>query len=427
MKLVEKIDYAKIVSIILDSSERVFLSMPGIHDEVAEALIRKSREINIKVLIDNSEDTIRNGMGDVEGIEKLLQNQIEVLQSDGNMISFIIFDNEGYFLFPQSKIFLQDPVGSNAFKLDPLTIKLLVDEFFSLNDKIKFEDDFDKTALLGDTLQYLRDRLEGSSIQEKHFVINFKRDKFDEIRENLAKNPPLTPDLQRRIKIYNSIIQFVEFRFIGGNIEDRIIRFPSKVLPFENEELKSLLRTRIKMFQHLTSDKDFSGFIRFKERIEELRKKYLNSLSCRPGKSILKIKDKEEFGREVKKLMAEIQDFDNKLPELLERHLMKTRKIIEEEFTNLFKRNGAPEFAFIKDPDLKLEKMQFEARKIVSSIKFPNVKDLLNKMSFDVFYYDLTWNDFKDEQLLDELKNRGVIKSKMADEIRDLKDAYEAI
>ena len=94
-----------------------------------ELLHPNSNEISIKVLIDNSEESIRNGFGEVAGIEKLIKNKIEIFQSDGNLISFIISDDIGYFLFPQSKIFLEKAKGTNAFKLDPVTIQLLVQNF----------------------------------------------------------------------------------------------------------------------------------------------------------------------------------------------------------------------------------------------------------------------------------------------------------
>lgn len=58
-------------------------------------------------------------------------NGIQLFEIPGNMVSFIISDNIGYYLFPQSKIFAGDEdLTSNAVKINQLDIINLKNDFF---------------------------------------------------------------------------------------------------------------------------------------------------------------------------------------------------------------------------------------------------------------------------------------------------------
>ena len=91
----EKIDFSQFVEEVFNATESLYLSLPSIDDEMADALtLAKQKKPNLKVniVVDNSEESIRNGFGDIDGIDKLLQNNIQIFQSAGNLISFIISD-----------------------------------------------------------------------------------------------------------------------------------------------------------------------------------------------------------------------------------------------------------------------------------------------------------------------------------------------
>ncbi|HWS60107.1 MAG TPA: hypothetical protein VN182_04180, partial [Flavobacterium sp.] len=83
MKQFEKIYFPKFVEEIFNASENLYLSLPSIHQEMADALILVKQQkptIKIKVVVDNSEESIRNGFGDIEGIDKLKKNDIQIFQ-----------------------------------------------------------------------------------------------------------------------------------------------------------------------------------------------------------------------------------------------------------------------------------------------------------------------------------------------------------
>lgn len=244
MKLIDQIDYPKFIDEVLRATHHLYLSLPSIDDEVAEVLIRKANEITIKVLIDNSEESIRNGFGEITGIEKLIQNKIQIFQSEGNLVSFIISDDVGYFLFPQSKIFLEKAKGTNAFKIDPVTIQILIQHFFPSKNQSE-ENKFEQSATIGDSIKHFETAFQEMK-QSDSSTAAFDNEKYEAIKKKLKVNPPLSPNLQRQINTYTAKIQFVELKFSGGNLENRIAQLPKKAIPINSDELKSVLFSYLK-------------------------------------------------------------------------------------------------------------------------------------------------------------------------------------
>ena len=81
----KKIDLTQFIAENFMATEHLFLSMPSIDTELADVLVlakQQNPDIKIYVVIDNSEESIRNGFGDIDGIDKLLENGIQIFQSE---------------------------------------------------------------------------------------------------------------------------------------------------------------------------------------------------------------------------------------------------------------------------------------------------------------------------------------------------------
>lgn len=423
MKLIDKIDYPKFIDEVLRATHHLYLSLPSIDDEIAEVLIRKANEITIKVLIDNSEEAIRNGFGEITGIEKLIQSKIQIFQSEGNLVSFIISDDVGYFLFPQSKIFLEKAKGSNAFKIDPVTIQLLIQHFFP-TEKQTDENKFSQAATIGDSIKHFETAFQENSLNVS--VSQFDNEKYEGIKKKLKVNPPLSPNLQRQINTYTAKIQFVELKFSGGNLENRIAQLPKKAIPINSDELKNLLLTRIKMFQDISKNPDYQKFQELKDKIEKLRKDFLTPITCRQGKSIIKMEMKEKFIEELSKLKEETKKLNEVLTTMLEEGKLNTVDLLRAELRKFFNANEPQELKDINKPDIKQRKLDSIINTIVSSVKFPEVHTLIDKIFLSELFYDLTWNDFKDEKLHKEFAEKKIMVGDDIDSIVKMKDAFEA-
>lgn len=425
MKFIETLNYQNIIDLLLGAKHHLLISSPGISYEIAEAIINTSKEVRTIVIIDNSEESIRNGYGDIKAIEKIKSAGIEIVECSGNLISFIIADEVGYYIFPQSRIFSENPIGPNAVKIDPFTIQLLFLHF--IPDENNTDTLFpNKKEAINESIDHFLD----SYGELKHFGSNVLSKEFDEntfqdIKKKLIVNPPLSPDLQRKINTYTAKIQFVELKFTGGNIENIIAKLPKKAMPIDSDELKNLLLTRIKMFHNLDANPEFKKFMELKSEEVALRSIFLTPITCRQGKSILKIQQKEEFKSALDKLKKKAISLNTVLIEILEEGKLNTIDILRKELKALLTKNEPDEIRFIQKEDIKQRKLDEVINTIISSIKFPDVLKLINKISIDELYFDLTWNDFKDPELLREFEEKDIMKIADIDSIVELRDTFE--
>ena len=422
----KKIDLTQFIAENFMATEHLFLSMPSIDTELADVLVlakQQNPDIKIYVVIDNSEESIRNGFGDIDGIDKLLENGIQIFQSDDNLISFVITDIVGYFLFPHSRIFIEKSRGTNAFKIDPVSIKLLKQYFFAtLFDKDKLEDN----VILEDASNHFKEILEGFNNKlPLSNVIRFDDQKHESNKQKLKINPPNPPDLQRQINTYSAKIQFVELKFSGGNIQNKIIQLPPKAIPINSDELKSLLQTRIKIFQNFDENNEYQKFIKLKENVDDLRKRYLTPIKCRPGKRIIKIEQKEEFFKELNKLKKETETLNSSLLTILEEGRLNTLDLLKKELKEFLIKNEPDELKSISNTEIKERRIEEISNKIVASVKFPQVDKLIMNINLTEFFYDLTWYDFKDENLLKEFREKEIMTNDDIDQIVRMKKVYE--
>lgn len=542
MKLIKTFTYNDIIDLIFEAKNHLFISLPSIDEEIADALIKSGNLSITNIVIDNSEEVIRNGYGEESGIEKLrnvvqiikpkdenfwsansdllmkiidegiklieqgyyryeiwskgllmsfdyLKDQLEpslmdiwessteegdtlkefaeklkkenpkdeiqedetnkkivkssvhkptvieisdtlatrfqIFQCEGNLISFIISDDKGYFLFPQSKIFTENSSGPNSFMIDPITIQILKTNYFPSKKPIN-NVYVTKKETITESIKHFEQVLE--DVKENDILVSinpFDDKKFEEIQKKLKINPPLSPNLQRKINTYTAKIQFVELKFSGGNLENRIVQLPKKAIPINSEELKSLLFTRIKMFQDVRNNTDYKIFQDFKDKIEKVRKDFLTPITCRPGKSIIKMENKESFILELEKLKTEAKKMNMVLTTMLEEEKLNTIDLLRKELVTFFNLNEPKEVKEINKPDIKERKVKEIINTIIGSVKFPEVTSLINGISLNELFYDLTWNDFRDEKLHKEFLEKKIMNKDEIDMIVEMKIVFD--
>ncbi len=427
MMFIDSINWHSLFNKINVAKSNVYIVLPGIDEELAELLIRikKEKQVLINVCIDNSEDAIRNGYGEANGIDKLIQNNIAVKESKGNRISFIIVDNNGFILFPESRIFTDDPIGPNAMALDAFNCTRLIAHYFppeNILEKEKLQERFDVSfEQQSNWLDILTNEItEGAS----HVTENFDTQKFIAIQEALTKNPPIEPDLQRQIKTYTAKVQFVELKFSGINLQSRTISIPEDAIPINNKELKKILQTKMKLFQDIEGNKDFAIFGELKKKVVALRDDYLKPITCREGKSLIQSELKEAFKARLQKIKNEILEINKQLPDILETATLKTKDLIKAELLNFFKANVPEEIKQYNEAAIKDRKLNEYVDRLVYRIPFPRTEKLIEKISLSDYYYDLTFQDFSDDKLIQELKKKQIMKDEDIKGIVDMKNAF---
>lgn len=419
--------YDKLIELILAAQKFLIFSAVNLHDEVAIYISEaKKRGVKVNVVIDLDEENIRNGYGEIKSIDILSKVGIEVNQIDGNLISFIIVDDVGYFLFQQSRVHLEDAKGPNAVLMDDIIRRKLIAYYFPFDeneeyfDELYIEDDEIMMKIKSDLDEIID--VPGSEKQLKIKPLN--NVKVERIRKNLKINPPLQPDLKRRINTYTTKVQFVELKFIGANFSSKKIPLPKDALPFRDAELKNAIESKLNLFDNLGENEDFKKFKQIKNMEEAIREKYLIPITCR-NKSLIKVLKKEEFLEDLKLIQEKINKYKNAGLQELEKAMLNRKKAIKKELTEFMKENPPKDYSHY-DQNFLFDKIEDDIQTVVSRLKFPTAQSLITGLEIKYNFYDLTFEDFRDDELIQEFKDKYILKSEELEDIVSIKNAFEA-
>jgi len=234
----------ELAALINCASHRLVVIAPGLSLSVAEALVQKWRDLGtdaVRVVLDSDPEVCRLGLGDLRALE-LLQETAQrmgthVLQQQGLRVGFIITD-EATTVFAPTPLLIEagGRAGErrNAIRLDAPTAG--VEESTMASD-------------LGD-LNLIATPLQDTDVKQTC--------------EDLRVNPPAKFDLARKVRVFNSRIEFVEFEVRGAALSRKTIPIPSDLMGFAKEpRAQKLLRSS---FQLVEKNTELSG-----ERIHQLR------------------------------------------------------------------------------------------------------------------------------------------------------------
>jgi hypothetical protein len=290
MEYFKSLTQQSLVDLISSTKEHLFLCLPSIHKELADAITYldhsasfDNREVGIHLLVDFDAQTFRQGYGDYKSLEDLIQGNFEVRTLKDNRISFIISDEIGYYLFIESRSLIPaDKETINAVRIDPVSIVRLKKFFFSEVIKMDFEDELtnaiiEESKQLGKAKELLSHQI--ANVEE------LPEEKVTAVGEELKKNPPLNPDYKRIVEFYSNKFQYVKLKFEGANLQHRKIELPAKALPIADANLKKRLETKLNLFDPAKAANDFSSLHELKEKILEVRTEFLDQSKIKRRKS----------------------------------------------------------------------------------------------------------------------------------------------
>lgn len=427
-QFIRKIGFKEMTDLISSAETELLISLPNIHDELAETIKSYKNKIkDIRIIVDNNERNYRKGYGDIEAIEKLKNIGVDVFNLESNFVSFIICDNTGYYLFPQSRVFFgDDDIETNAVVIDPISVVKLKN-YFSGNSSGANKEDIRNQFL--DSYQLSKDFMEKAlneiNTEEPLKIKELHIDEIKDVKSKLDINPPLHPDIERKIETYTSKVQFVELNFEGANLHSMDIKIPPNALPFKDENIKNKLKTKMKLFSNMNDKAKFKLFVELKDRVDKARTDYLTPLTSRKDKSVIKIEDKESIEKEIKEINEEIPKVNAAIKSFIQEEILNSKKQIQDELHD-FLINNPPESLNDYKGKLFKESVEYEVGKIINRIIFPNPDKILSKVSIKIHFYDLTFEDFKDKNLTDEFKKKKIMKADDISSIVSIRDAFEA-
>jgi len=426
-EVITSFDYQRLVRLILSVRRRVFYCTPGIHEEIASALEEAARKgLDVKIILDPSEDNFRNGFGEIKSIFLLRDAGISIFEHSNNMVSFLICDQTGYFIFPQSRIFAEEGTGPNAIRMEPLTLSRIISHYFPPQSELakkEFQDEL-IDAYAETKTAFKKTASESQSLEKKIVLQPLDSVKLAKVDRNLELTPPVHPDLKRQINTYTAKLQFLELKFEGSNFHVAKVRLPENVLPFKDPELKKMIDTRLKLFENLDNDPALEKLLGLKSNVEAFRKKYLTHVPSR-GKSVFRIEHKQEILTHLKRFEEQRQESTENLNEALERQILDTKEKLKMELVEFYN-NNPPQSLSNYSEGMKQRKIDDLAQKNVSEVKFPEVSGMIERIRLTYNFYDITFEDFKEAKFLEELADREIIKKNEMADIVTIKNAFEA-
>ncbi len=409
MEFVKKLNYKSIVDFLHNAQEEVFWVSPSLTVEIAYALTELTKSgIRVSVLTDINADRFRHYEGEFSAVEILVNNSDLTLKKARNLgLGFIIADRQGYAFFSPLRGYEQDGDRYNAFKLDENSISPLISHFFESEEHK--HDIFESSEA-----EQLKQELHIESVQPSD---------IEETKEELKKDPPLRLDLKRLINVYRSQFQIVEIKFPGSNLHIKKIKLPKNALPFTDTRLKNSIESQLRLFDDIPKKDFFQPFFDVKEDYEILRASFVTYIKTRE-KNIIKKNDKPAFEIEFNQLVSKVLKVKDILKSNLQEEIIKTKAAIRDSLKQFFINNPTETLSELNGETLEQGAEQ-EANDIVGRIHFPSAKKLLENLRLEKFYYDLTWEDLKDREVIEEFKEKRLITEDEMSNLIIMSQAYE--
>ncbi len=383
--IIQNLTWSKLIHLFASAKERIVIILPAIHEEWVEVIsgFHESKNLELWICIDNQENVFRSGYGHIDSIYRLKEMNATVKQCKNLRFGFLGIDDSGWSLHLESRIISGSPEGPNALLLSEEMSQQIIQTFFPEKFFISAPQGFDLT------------------------VEDLNEDQLDWVHHTLVINPPAEPDLQRQISTYQTLFQFVELSFEGGNLSSKTVTIPSKALPFKNAELKERLKTRLNLFTKEITEQ-WEELAEIKQQIEGIRKMHLVPCQLRKDKSILKKESKEEFQTAVTDLREVVNENLKKLQNKLQTAINSSEDTLKNELTTFFQSNPPDSMK-----DLSAEnagrQLEREIGYILSKIKLPSADDLIKNVKIQVHYYELTIEDLSDQEFIKWFYKKGLI------------------
>lgn len=418
-------DYRTFVDAVLSAERTIRLVSPGLDEPRAQCLATAAESgLDVRVVIDPSEETERHGLGEVRAIDSLRAAGVEVRQLNGNAVGFLLVDGTGYCFFPQSRLFSEEGAGLNAVSVDPFQAQRLERAFFPCrsDDEVK-----EMRERLEGVLDDLADHVGRVLVTDAELkgVEPLDEEALQEVKEALERNPPRDPNLTRQFSAYTTKLQFIELILKGGTFDSRTVALPDDIPLGVSKALQDKLRTKMRVFSgdELPALQDFRDFRR---EVDAFRDKYSTYLPSRKMR-IFRTEKKRQLLDELAALRKKIPALVAALAADVMAAIGSTEKDLEDEVVRLLMADPPGDYGVFKaHPDVLENVIRRDARRMVSRIRFPEPQEILGRIELKEHFYEMTWEDFSDDDFIRELREAGIVNKDSADELRNLTAAFEA-
>jgi hypothetical protein len=419
MQMFDSISSKKIVALISESQQRVILSAPGIHVDVANSLVVSRKKLGVDkvtVVLDTAEDVCRLGYGHIDAIKILIENGFVVRQSPGLRVGVLICD-ENSWVFSPTALYIEDEPQSfetpNSIQLPPsiaqhLAIRLSEHELTkAIQDQESVARNLVTQLTENEPPKAVQDPVNQTpplpeidipqEIEVGRFALT--PTEFREVSKNLEIAPPVAFNIARQVRVYQPYIQYVDIELKNAAIQRKRIELPASVVNLgSGAEIEERISTQFSLFE---KNKELSSKP-IDKKLKIIRDDYTRSLG-KHGRFLLRSR-RRDFDKEVIELQSLLKVHQENIEKNLKNFLDEAVKTLVEYYKPHVMKNPPQslkgQITEDKPDDAVAEKW---LRKQLEGV-FPSSDDILKNMELLVQYKDVTNETLQDEEFQDKIK-----------------------
>lgn len=381
---ITNIDDAKLITVLKGAERRVVFLAPGISEEVAGALADAWSRLGpdaVTVILDVDSEVCRLGYGTLKGLkimkEAAQQFKARLCHQPGIRIGLLIVDDMA-FVYSPTPLLIEagstQPERPNAIKLggvpEPVAREVGLGDHPNVQREIGL--DLVTNALL------------------------------TQVEDDLGRNPPAKFDLARKVRVFSSYFQFVEFELTGCFLSKKKVRIPSELIGLaEDKETRDKLHASFDLVGRTELNAKVNGNKVTEESLRarrtEIMRKYLISLKGY-GSVVLKI-NKQELEKAVEELRQEVRGFQQQLSKALEARMDTNRKTLVKALLPTVVRNPPERYVKYLGPKPRKEGIQQLLEQDISDA-FGRPEALLEQMNVTLVFKDIAYESLVEEDFL---------------------------
>lgn len=249
--------------------------------------------------------------------------------------------------------------------------------------------------------------------------IPVKQEEVERVTEDLKNNPPMKFDIERKVRVFNARIEFVEFELKGCEIAKLTVSIPSDLIKrVNNEQTQRLLRSSIRLVgdDEVLTDRPV---VKLKEWIAQ---RYLVSL---PGYGNVILRTRKHW---FERAVSRLERFLEKYQERMEAHLQQVidqnkRSLLEALLPELLKNPPQRwgDLGLFAEERIKV-RLEDELNK-----KFRSAKDLMGKMKVSVIFKGVTYESLNDSEFIDCVRKKIPALKDLHTEVDAVKAAHQEL
>lgn len=391
MPLFTTLDPERLMAEIRAARSHVILAASGVSIQIAETLIKASESLQpgaVQVVLDVSAQVARLGFGDHDAVEKMTAAGISLHNHPGLRIGVLICDDRGWSYAPSPRLVEDEPTANtDAFNAIVLTTTQMLELRGELPALV-----FAGTERIAPTQRHERghEPLVGiEPVTEATLSV---------VRKALEIAPAQPLDLARRTQVYTALIEFVELKFEGFNVQSRRVQLP-KSLPLiasTDRVLKARLTASLKVLEDIEKP---VALRENSESLEVLRDAYLIPVGA-VGRVMLKSK-RNSFEAELRSIEESLDRCRSSLADGLKVALKAVVDGITPELARAVLLNPPPHFRGRYEPT-QSHAEEYVREELTKAL--PNAEKLVQGMKIYKFYKDVTYATLKNKEFVERVQ-----------------------